>query len=126
MIPGACLWVTSGRQEDSVCLYLLAKRLFGLESRNTIDDSAEGPSAFGMARHKPSRVVPIPAFVFCIFSKSLILMRGTKVKDLFLLMAGIVTFILVLGYFVKFTTTVLIAVWGVVMLMIILMRKRIA
>jgi hypothetical protein len=53
-------------------------------------------------------------------------MRGTKVKNLFLLMAGIVTFILVLGYFVKFTTTVLIAVWGVVMLMIILMRKRIA
>jgi hypothetical protein len=43
-------------------------------------------------------------------------MKGTKVKNLFLLMAGIVTFILVLGYFVKFTTTVLIAVWGVVIL----------
>jgi hypothetical protein len=53
-------------------------------------------------------------------------MRGSKVTSLFLLIVGIVAFVLILGYFVKFTTPVVIAVWGVVTLMIILMRKRIA
>jgi hypothetical protein len=53
-------------------------------------------------------------------------MRGSKVTSLFLLIVGIVAFVLILGYFVKFTTPVMIAVWGVIGSAIFFMRKRIA